>query len=202
MTRGKRSDHYTRKARAEGRPARSVYKLEQIERRFRLLRAGVRVLDCGCAPGSWTQFAAERVGASGRVLGFDLKPVTISLPQWAETRVADVFEIDAEAVGSFDVVLSDMAPSTSGDHRTDALRSVGLAEKTLALGRAILVPGGATVIKVLEGGEVPALVESMQKSFKRVSRVRPDATRKRSSEIFLVGVGLRKTSKLGRPVRS
>ncbi|MEO0459638.1 MAG: RlmE family RNA methyltransferase [Myxococcota bacterium] len=202
MTRGKRSDHYTRKARAEGRPARSVYKLEEIERRFRMLRPGARVLDCGCAPGSWTQFAAERVGPSGHVLGLDLKPITIPLPAWADARVGDVFEIDAAELGRFDVVLSDMAPSTSGDHRTDALRSAGLAEKTLELGQAVLGSGGATVIKVLEGAEVPFLVDSMQKLFKRVSRVRPDATRKRSREIFLVGVGLRRSSERGPALRS
>src|SRR5687768_5337254 len=116
MSDRRRPDHYARRAKKEGRPARSVYKLEEIDGRWRLLRRGDRVLDLGCAPGSWMQYAAERVGPGGRVVGYDLAPVTIRLPPQAEAHVADVFALDPAGLGGpFDVVVSDMAPSTMGD---------------------------------------------------------------------------------------
>ncbi|MEM6733995.1 MAG: RlmE family RNA methyltransferase, partial [Myxococcota bacterium] len=149
------------------------------------------VLDLGCSPGSWMQYAAERVGPGGRVLGFDLKPVEISLPAHAEAYVGDAFEIREDMLRAFDVVLSDMAPATSGDKKTDSLRSSVLVEHTLDVADAHLKPGGAVVAKVFEGGEVPGLVRRMQKAYAKVIRARPDATRKRSPEIFLVGLGKR-----------
>ncbi|MEO1172848.1 MAG: RlmE family RNA methyltransferase [Myxococcota bacterium] len=188
MTRGKQSDHYTRRAKKEGRPARSVYKLQEIDEKHKILRKGAHVLDLGCAPGSWIQYAAERVGPSGRALGFDLKPVEVSLPAHAEAHVGDAFELRAELEHAFDVILSDMAPATSGDRKTDALRSAGLVERALDVAEAQLKPGGAVVLKVFEGGEVPQLVRRMQSTFEKVIRARPDATRKHSVEIFLVGL--------------
>lgn len=188
MTRGRQPDHYTRKAKREGRPARSVYKLQEIDEKHRVFRRGASVLDLGCSPGSWMQYAAERVGPEGRVLGFDLKPVEISLPAHAEAQVGDAFEIREDTLRAFDVVLSDMAPATSGDKKTDALRSSVLVERTLDVADAHLRPGGTVIAKVFEGGEVPSLVRRMQGSFEKVIRVRPDATRKHSPEIFLVGL--------------
>lgn len=191
MTRGKQSDHFTRRARAEGRPARSVYKLQEIERRFGRLKPGQRVLDLGCAPGSWTQWAAQRVGPQGYVLGIDLTPVTIVLPAQAETRVQDVFTVSTDEMGLFDVVLSDMAPATSGDGHSDALRSVALVERTLDLTPRVLKVGGMVVTKVLEGVGFSDVVQRYQEMFSRVHHVRPAATRKRSREVFLVGRGRR-----------
>ncbi len=191
VSRGRQPDHYTLKAKREGRPARSVYKLREIDEKHRIIRTGASVLDLGCSPGSWMQYAAERVGPAGRVLGFDLKPVEISLPAHAEAHVGDAFEIRDEMLRTFDVVLSDMAPATSGDKKTDALRSSVLVERTLDVADAHLREGGAVIVKVFEGGEVPGLVRRMQGSFVKVLRVRPDATRKHSREIFLVGLGKR-----------
>jgi 23S rRNA (uridine2552-2'-O)-methyltransferase len=190
MGRKREQDHYGRRAKAEGRPARSVYKLEEIDQRWRLLRGGDKVLDLGCAPGSWLQYASEKVGDRGRVTGYDLKPVSISIPGNVEARVGDAFAIPPEAVaGPMDVVLSDMAPSTMGDHKTDAIRSAGLAERALDMAVLHLRRGGHVVVKVLEGGDVPSIVQRMRKEYGKVELLRPQATRRESTEIFLVGLG-------------
>jgi 23S rRNA (uridine2552-2'-O)-methyltransferase len=188
MSRNRRhQDHFGRRAKAEGRPARSVYKLEEIDQRWHLLRKGVTVLDLGCAPGSWLQYAAERVGPAGRVTGYDLKPLSISLPAHAEVAVGDVFAVELRAE-AYDVVLSDMAPATMGHHKTDATRSAVLAERALDLADGHLKTGGHVVVKVLEGGEVVELVKRMRSSYTKVERLRPQATRKESTELFLIGL--------------
>lgn len=183
-------DHFTRRAKREGRPARSVYKLEEIDRRWHLIRKGARVLDLGASPGSWMQYVAEHVGPEGRVLGYDLKGLQVALPAHAVFEIADVFALDPEKLGGpFDVVLSDMAPSTMGDHTTDALRSAALAEHALGIADRVLKRDGSVVVKVLEGGEVPAMVTGMRQRYSKVERLRPEATRKSSTEIFLIGLG-------------
>lgn len=190
MSRKREQDHYGRRAKAEGKAARSVYKLEEIDGRWRLLRPGDKVLDLGCAPGSWLQYAAARVGAGGRVVGIDLKPVSIGLPPHAEARVGDAFSVDTAMLeGPFDVVLSDMAPATMGDHKTDAVRSAALAERALDVASTRLRRGGHVVVKVLEGGEVPALIARMRREYGKLELLRPRATRRQSTEIFLVGLG-------------
>lgn len=186
-------DHYARKAKKEGAPARSVYKLEEMDRRWQLLRPGQAVLELGCAPGSWTQYVARRVGPGGRVLAYDLQRLQIALPAHVEVHQGDAFAVRAEEVGHFDVVLSDMAPATMGHHQTDAWRSAALAERALQLACGVLRPGGVVVVKVLEGGEVPDLVRAMRQTYKKVERLRPQATRRESTEIFLVGLGYRPT---------
>lgn len=181
-------DHYALRAKREGRPARSVYKLEEIDKRWKLLRRGDRVIDLGCSPGSWLQYAAQRVGPAGRVWGYDLKPTPVSLPPHAFAEVGDVFAVELPLEG-YNVVLSDMAPATMGDHKTDAARSAGLAERALDLADRHLAPGGHVVVKVLEGGEVVDLVKRLRQTYTKVERLRPQATRKDSTEIFLIGLG-------------
>lgn len=176
------------RARQEGMPARSVYKLEEMDQRWQLLRRGARVLDLGCAPGSWLLYAARQVGPHGLVVGYDLKPLEISVPPPAEARVGDAFDIDP-AEGPFDVVLSDMAPATMGDHSTDAIRSAALAERALDMADRLLVAGGSVVVKLLEGGDVVQIVTRMRAAYEKVERLRPKATRKDSTEIFLIGLG-------------
>jgi 23S rRNA (uridine2552-2'-O)-methyltransferase len=190
VSRKREQDHYGRRAKAEGHAARSIYKLEEIDGRWRLLRQGMTVLDLGCAPGSWLQYAAEKVGPRGRIIGYDLTPVKVSLPEHVETRVGDAFTIPTEALPTVvDLVLSDMAPSTMGDHKTDSIRSAGLAERALDVADQVLRQGGAVVAKLLEGGEVVQLVTRMRATYDKVERLRPKATRKESSEIFLIGLG-------------
>lgn len=207
-----RADHYSQKAQRDGYAARSVYKLEEIDKRWRVIRRGAAVLDLGCAPGSWTKFAAEKVGAQGLVHGYDLKPVTaaIGLPTHAKTFVLDVNELALVDRGDslpgfreqpelafgtaapYDVVLSDMAPATMGDHQTDALRSMGLAESAFEIAKVQLCSGGNFVVKLLEGGDTPNFVVGLRRWFTTVRRLRPKATRKVSTETFLVGLGYRR----------
>jgi len=185
----KRPDFYSRRAKASGRAARSVYKLEEMDQRWKILKKGQRVLDLGCSPGSWLQYAAEKIGPQGEAIGYDLKPVNATLPAHAEALIGDVYELDIESLGTFDVVLSDMAPSTIGDRKTDAWRSAALAENAMLLAERILNPGGHFIAKILEGGDVPELIKKMRTQYAKATQTRPKATRKESTEIFLVGLG-------------
>ena len=183
-------DHFARRAKREGNAARSYYKLEEIDKKSNIIRPGTRVLDLGCSPGSWMQYTARQVGEKGQVLGYDLKPVETTLPAHAEARVGDIYEISLEELGGlFHVIVSDMAPSTTGNRATDHLRSAALVERALDIADSFLKTGGSVVAKLLEGGEIEALVKRMRQSYKKVERHRPKATRKESTEVFLVGIG-------------
>jgi 23S rRNA (uridine2552-2'-O)-methyltransferase len=192
----RRQDHFARKAKKEGRPARSVYKLQEIDEKWRILAPGQRVLDLGASPGSWTQYAAEKVGAKGCVIAYDLKALNVAVPAQVQFEIGDVFDLgrpegpltQASSLGTFDVVLSDMAPNTMGHQKTDALRSMALCEQALLIARSMGRTGSALVVKALEGGEVPQLALEMRKTYKKVTRLRPQATRKESTEIFLIGL--------------
>lgn len=186
-------DHYTRLARKERYPARSVYKLQELQKRFAVIRKGEAVLDLGCAPGSWLIHAAELTGPSGRVVGIDLTPVTSGLPPQAEARVQDVFalvENPVEFFGqSFDVVLSDMAPSTTGSRGVDAARSYALCEAALAIALRVLRPGGAFVCKIFQGEDFKAFTEAVKAGFRECKIFKPQSCRKASKEIYLIGKG-------------
>lgn len=185
-------DKFFLKAKAEGYAARSAYKLQEIEARHHLLRPGMRVLDLGCAPGSWLQVAAKRVRARGVVAGVDLTPVTIDLPENVRTVVGDVFTLTAEDMlgllgGPADVVLSDMAPNTTGDPAGDHYRSVALCRRVLELLAVVLDPGGSLAMKVFEGGEYPQLLSDTTRLFGFVKGLKPEATREVSREMFIIG---------------
>ncbi|MFO7709076.1 MAG: RlmE family RNA methyltransferase [Desulfobacterales bacterium] len=186
-------DPFTRRAQRENFPARSVYKLQEIQRRFSVLRRGDRVLDLGCAPGSWLLYAAEVTGPAGRVVGIDLSPVTIALPAHVTVHTGDVFEAarrPAEFFGSlFDVVLSDMAPSTTGSRGVDAARSYHLCAAALAVARGILAPGGAFVCKIFQGEDFRRFIDAVRADFTEHRIFKPQSSRKASSEIYLVGQG-------------
>lgn len=188
-------DHYARRARREGFAARSVYKLEELDRRFRLLRPGQRVLDLGCAPGSWLQYAATRVGPSGRAVGVDLQPLGVALPHQARALVADVFELEPDALledgKPYDVVLSDMAPRTSGIRSADAARSAQLVLRALELSQAVLRPGGTLLVKVFQGAQMDSLRAEFRGVFEHVRIAKPKASRSESVELYLLGEGRR-----------
>lgn len=191
-SRRRHQDKYGRRAKREGYAARSVYKLQEIDQKVGLLRRGARVLDLGAYPGSWTAWAAERVQREGRVLGIDLTPFRGALPPHAEIREGDVFELDpADLGGPFDVVMSDMAPSTTGHRFTDQARSFALVMRALDLATEVLAPGGSFVAKIFQGGDFPEAKKAVQARFEKVRIVRPQATRTESIEVFLVGLGFR-----------
>ena len=187
-------DEYFKRAKREGYLARSAYKLTEINERFRVLRPGQRVLDAGCAPGSWLQVAAERVGPRGVVVGFDLTPVRHAMPANVRTVVADARTLDAEALlalagGRFDVALSDMAPSTTG--HGDDLVSARLCRSLLDALPALLAPGGRLVMKTLEGAETPPLLAETRRAFDSARLFKPKASRGASRETYVVAEGYR-----------
>lgn len=184
------------RAKQDNYAARAVYKLEEIDKRFHLLKQGARVLDLGCWPGSWMQYAADRVGETGYVFGIDLRPVTLSFPANVEHKVADVFEwTPPEGTPPFDVVLSDMAPHTTGDRHTDVLRSEALAERALDLALLSLRPGGHLVAKVFQGGGFPDLLKRWRAAFQEMRPYHAKNTRASSTEQYLVGRGLRASAR-------
>lgn len=196
MGRSKRrhQDSYGRRAKREGYAARSVYKLQEIDAKVGLLRRGARVLDLGAYPGSWTAYAAERVQREGKVLGYDLQVFRGTLPPQAEIRGGDVFQLDPAELGgpgAFDVVMSDMAPSTTGHRFTDQARSFALFMRALELACSVLAPGGAFVAKLFQGGDFPEAKQAVAERFEHVRIVRPKATRTESYELFVVGQGFR-----------
>lgn len=190
----KHRDAYFLKAKKEGFAARSIYKLEEINDRFRLLRANDVVLDLGCAPGSWSQYASKIVGTQGKVIGIDLTEVKIRLPN-AHFIQADFREVNlAEVLASqgiqksVQVVLSDMAPKTTGIKQTDQARSLELCEMALEAARVHLGSGGHFVCKLFHSNEFASLKEAIKRSFEKFEAVKPDSTRSHSKEIFLVGI--------------
>ncbi|TVQ59820.1 MAG: RlmE family RNA methyltransferase [Phycisphaerales bacterium] len=183
-------DRYFKQAKAEGYLARSAYKLIELQEKKSLMRPGQRVLDLGCAPGAWLQAAHEIVGERGVVVGVDFKPVTHPFPPNVRTIVGDVFETEPETLlahtsgALFDVVLSDMAPNTTG--HDDHFPSVRLCERVLDLAPRVLAPTGNLAMKVFEGETYPDLLRRCQRSFAKVKGFKPKASRDVSREMYVV----------------
>lgn len=189
MPRHRPQDHFGKRAREHGYPARSVYKLEEIDRRLRLFRGGQRVLDLGAAPGSWSLYAAEKVGPKGRVLGVDRQPITVAGPPHLSFLQQDLEAAGPEALGEagpFDVVLSDMAPQTSGQRHRDQFVSYELYMRALDFAAALLAPGGYFVGKIFHGPELQQAREATVHQIGATRLVKPEASRRESYEIFLV----------------
>jgi 23S rRNA (uridine2552-2'-O)-methyltransferase len=189
-----RADHFTRQAKERGFPARSVFKLEDIDRRVHLFRRGQRVLDLGAAPGSWTQYAADKVGGEGRVLAVDLSPLARTLPNVTFLQ-ADALALDPSALSAFapyHVVLSDMAPRTTGTPGADQARSFELFMRALELAAELVSPGGHFVGKIFMGPDFPAAKRRVRELFDEERTIRPTATRDTSFEIFVAGLRRRK----------
>ncbi len=190
-------DHYFLKAKQENYPARSVYKLQEIAKRFPVFKPGMRVLDLGAAPGSWCLGAAELVGPAGSVLGADIQDTNTSFPVMVTFMREDVFrrspafEAELEKRAPFHVVLSDMAPSTTGHRGTDQARSAALVEEALALALQYLIKGGSFVVKVFMGPDVQALVATMREHFTAVRSFKPNSSRSESMETFYVALGFK-----------
>ena len=187
-------DHYSRQAKKDRYPARSVYKLEEIQQKQRLIKKGDKILDLGCSPGSWLLYAAKLTGDRGRVICIDLKPVKIQAASNIEIMTGDVFALDAESLGSdFNVVLSDMAPATTGHKAVDAARSAGLCEAALAIAQSVLLPGGSFVCKIFQGPDFNKFIDSVRASFDKQKIFKPRSSRKASKEIFIIGLGFKES---------
>jgi 23S rRNA (uridine2552-2'-O)-methyltransferase len=188
-------DPYVALARRGGFRSRAAYKLIEIDDKYRLLKPGARVVDLGAAPGGWSEIAARRVGASGRVVALDvldMKPIAAVeffkvdfLDEAAPERLRQILG------GKADVVLSDMAANTTGHRQTDHLRIMALAEAAAQFAREVLAPGGSFLCKVLQGGTEAALLAELKRDFESVKHVKPPASRADSAELYLLARGFR-----------
>jgi len=165
MSRFNKEDPWFHRAKREGFAARSVYKLREIDKRHHLFRPGQKVLDLGCAPGSWLQYVARRVGPHGAVAGGDLSEVKITLPEWVTVIRADMYHLDLEQLR-------------------------GVARRSFEIAGELLRPGGAWVAKVFQGEDYPPFRTEVRSAFRKLAESKPKSSRQRSVEIFLVGLGL------------
>ena len=190
-------DHFFKRAKAENYPARSVYKLQELNTKFALLGPGLKVLDLGAAPGSWTLYAAKKVGPEGRVLALDIQSTEQEFPENVQFLVHDAFEDSPELLAlmepllPFDFVMSDMAPRTTGVKFTDQARSVELCERARDVAIRRLKPGGNFVAKIFEGPDSKGFHESLRPYFEKVRGFKPKSSRAESKETFIVGLGFR-----------
>ncbi len=187
-------DHYFKKAKDNNFAARSVFKLEEIDQQFKLVKKGFHILDLGASPGSWSQYCSQKIGTEGRVLGVDLKPVNVKLGN-AHFIQADLRDLNLEEVFKehgfdppFDMVISDMAPNTTGIRMTDQARSFDLCVLALDVAQRFLKPKGDFVCKFFHSDDFTKLRDLMKTQYDRVEVVKPDSTRRISKEIFLIGL--------------
>jgi 23S rRNA (uridine2552-2'-O)-methyltransferase len=187
-------DYFFKKAKTENYAARSVFKLQEIDDRFKILKPSYKILDLGAAPGSWSQYASQKVGKQGRVFGLDLQTIKVTLPNAifvaADMREANLEEIMVAhgIVPPFDVVLSDMAPKTTGIKFTDQVRSIELCELALSTAEKYLRPKGSFVCKLFHGEEFENFRKTLRERFAKVEVLRPKSTRKESKEIFFIAL--------------
>lgn len=187
-------DHWTKKAFSEGYPARSVYKLEEMDKKFSLFTKSSRVLDLGAAPGSWTTFVLRQLNKQGLVAAIDLSP----LDKAVESPNLTFFQGDlcsaeirkkAEALGPYDVIICDAAPQTTGNRTVDTARSSGLVEIAIWYAENFLVTGGNFVVKIFQGGSEREHLQKMRDLFSSAKGFKPVACRSSSFETYLVGIG-------------
>lgn len=187
-------DFYFKKAKSENYVARSVFKLQEINDRFKIFRGGDQVLDLGAAPGSWSQFASEKVGVNGKVIGIDLQPIRLTLPN-AFFYCEDIKTFSLEKAiqenkmkPTFDIVLSDMAPKTTGVRITDQVRSLELCELALDMALKHLKVDGHFICKLFHSEDFEGFRDKLKQSFNKVEILRPQSTRKESKEIYFIAL--------------
>ncbi len=191
-------DHFYHKAKAENFAARSIFKLEEIDQKYKIIKPGMKCLDLGAAPGSWSQYLSQKVGDQGRVLGIDLIRVQLTLANvvFIEADLRDL-HLDQVMVENgftppFDGVFSDMAPKTTGIRVTDQARSMELCELSIQVADRFLRSGGNFVCKFFHSDDFANLKSQLDERFGKVEVLRPKSTRKESKEIFLIGISKKK----------
>lgn len=192
MPRPGQPDFYRSRARAEGYVARAIYKLKEVDEKYRLFREGQRVLDLGCSPGSWLQYIAGRIGPQGLVVGVDANPVDIEVAPPLYFVQGDITSIDLKTIMAispgFDVVVSDMAPKTTGMRQVDQQRSLELAFLAWEWAEKLLRVGGHFLVKVFEGPDTGSLLAVLKANFSSCRPVKPAGSRPASREIYLLGL--------------
>ncbi len=187
-------DYWSRKAFSEGYPARSVYKLKEIDEKFGMIRKNYRVLDLGASPGSWTVFVLRALDGSGHVTSVDLNPLAKNVKGENLTFIqGDLYDADvrrqAMELGPYDLVVCDAAPPTTGNRVVDTARSTGLVELAVYYAQTMLKAGGNFAVKVFQGGDQQALLKTMRGMFSSAKGFKPEACRSESFETYLVGLG-------------
>jgi 23S rRNA (uridine2552-2'-O)-methyltransferase len=197
-------DPKTIEAKKKGYPARSVFKLEEIQHKTQLLRKGMHVIDLGAAPGSWSMYASQQVGQNGRVLAIDLTEITQAFERNVTVVQGDAFDVSNEVLEKFapyDVILSDMAPKTSGIKLRDQAMSFELYERALQVATLLGKPGQAAfVAKIFMGPDFDQAIALAKQTFKKTRVIRPEGVRPNSKEVFLVGQELRSGGYVRSPV--
>jgi 23S rRNA (uridine2552-2'-O)-methyltransferase len=189
-------DEYVKRAQQEGLRSRAVFKLKELDERHRLIKPGMTVIDLGAAPGGWSEYAAHRVGRNGRVIALDILPmeaiegVTFIQGDFREEGVLEELRraIDRRPV---QLILSDMAPNMSGMKAVDQPRAMHLSELALELAREVLAPGGGFLIKLFQGEGSDAFLREVRQCFATCAVKKPDASRARSREVYLVAAGFK-----------
>ncbi|MEI9951886.1 MAG: RlmE family RNA methyltransferase [Pseudomonadota bacterium] len=187
-------DARTKAAKAQGFPARSVFKLEEIDRRVKLLRGGQKVLDLGAAPGSWSLYASQKIGPGGRLLAIDLQEIRQAFPANVKVAQGDALTLESAALSEFapyDVVLSDMAPNTSGSKIRDQAGSLELCLRALDVALALGKVGSHFVAKIFMSGDFQVARKIAGERYEKCQVIRPEGTRQQSTEVFIVGLGLK-----------
>lgn len=190
------SDFYSRLAKQEDYPSRSVYKLKEIDQKFDLIKKNDRVLDLGCSPGAWLKYISTKIGEQGQVIGVDIDDLKVNLgPNMVfiqkDILGADIFLLP-ELQEDFQVVVSDLAPHTSGLKEKDAAESLTLAGRAWEIAQKVLAEGGHLVAKIFEGAGVDEFIRELKPRFQTVKRFRPKAVRKESPEFYLVAQGFKR----------
>ena len=194
----KKKEHFYKEAKRVGYRARSAFKLKQIQDKFKILKKGDTVIDLGAAPGGWSQVVKEIVGEKGTVVGIDLTPISpirgITFLQGDMTKKTSLEEL-INIIGDkkADVVLSDMSPDISGNYSVDQARSIFLSEQALITAETLLKPKGIFVCKVFAGEDLQGFIKKVNERFKTVKQFSPSASRKSSSEIYIIAKFLQKT---------
>lgn len=186
-------DYWSKKAFSEGYPARSVYKLKELDEKFGLLKKNYSVLDLGAAPGSWTVFALRTLNGTGHLTSIDLKPLAKDVVGSNLTFIqGDLYDeavrVQARDLGPYDSVICDAAPPTTGNRTVDTARSTGLVELAIFYAQTMLKPGGNFVVKIFQGGDQQQLLKSMRQVFTTARGFKPEACRAESFETYLVGL--------------
>ena len=186
-----RHDKFYKMAKKENYASRAVYKLKEINKKYKFLKKGATVLDLGAAPGSWTQYSQEEVGVNGKVVAIDLLPLQIQPASQTVFIQSDIYETTSEqfielAEGKFDVILSDMAPNTTGNRFTDAVRSADLVMKILDFVPDLLNDKGFLVAKIFRGHDFDATLKETKHLFKKTKVIKPESSRSESKELYIV----------------
>ncbi len=188
-------DHFYFKAKRENYPARSIYKLQEMDRKFSIIKKGEKILELGASPGSWLVYCLKKIGPKGMIVAADINDLEINTPEQVIFIKCDVcspselFLDTLERYKPFSLVLSDMAPKTTGIKIRDQALSLELAQCALSYAERFLKPGGHLVVKVFNSSDVPEFSRSMREIFKKVKFFKPKSSRKESKEIFLIGFG-------------